>query len=102
MDGAILVVAAADGPMPKAPSGREEWWLHIRVERGRLEADNAFSFEGTATLRDGIGGRVQFPIAGSGRPMASDPHCIIWDIFGGNVYDDAMFEADVKWVVPGP
>lgn len=101
MDGAILVVAAADGPMPKAPSGREEW-LHIRVERGRLEADNAFSFEGTATLRDGIGGRVQFPIAGSGRPMASNPDCLVFDILGSNLYDDATFEADVKLVVPGP
>jgi hypothetical protein len=71
------------------------------VHTARLGADDVVHFEGDAMLRHGSGEPQKFPIAGSARPVAGNPDCLIFDILGGNVYDGATFEAEVRFFTPG-
>lgn len=95
MDGAILVVSAADGPMPQTDPDAE--WLRVRIERGTFDEDGTIVWEGTGTLRGPRGERTDFPIAGSGRPVSESPDEILWEISGSNVYDGAKATVEYTW-----
>lgn len=98
MDGAILVVSAADGPMPQTVRNAET--LQIDINSGRIDADDILRFQGVAVLRDENGEHV-FDITGSARPEADNPDCLIWDIVGSEWWDGAKFETAVVLRNPG-
>jgi hypothetical protein len=101
----LFADADPDGAGRSKGFGFVEMWnsegrLQIRVLEARADADGAVHFQGRATLWTD-GERTEFPIAGSARPMCpstTNPDCIIWDIFGGNVYDGATFEAKGRFL----
>ena len=98
MDGAILVVSAADGPMPQ--TSPVATWLSIEINAGTVGSDGVLRFSGVARLRDATREGITFDIAGSAQPHATHPDCLIWDIVGGNVHDGATFETDAVILDP--
>ena len=99
MDGAILVVSAADGPMPQI--GGES--LAIEVTRAMINRSGVVQFEGTATVSDGRVVLDSYSITGSAS-AGCEPHpdCLIWDIVGGNVQNawEVQFEALTRISAP--
>jgi hypothetical protein len=95
MDGAILVVSAADGPMPQI--GGES--LAIDISRATINRNGVVQFEGTATVSDGRVILASYPSTGSARPSGSNPDYIVWDIVGGNV-SEVEFEALTRISAP--
>jgi hypothetical protein len=105
MDGAILVVSAADGPMPQAPSGDK--MLRILVTLATLDSEGVVRFEGAATLRDEQG-EQQLLITGSARALATggDALLLMWDIAGSDILSADLFHyefvAETRIVLPAP
>jgi hypothetical protein len=87
MDGAILVVSAADGPMPQSDPDAET--LSINVEWAGVDSEGTVRFEGIATTSAGGKTSPPFDITGTARTSAAPgdppPTYIVWDIVGGNV-----------------
>jgi hypothetical protein len=94
MDGAILVVSAADGPMPQSSPNAET--LSIDVESAVLGSDGVVRFEGLATLTDPSGRRRKFDFSGSLTPRSAccfGPDWLIYDIVGGEADGDYRLQA---------
>ena len=106
-DGAILVVSAADGPMPQSDPSAESF--SIRIESAAVDAAGVVSFEGTATSSEGRIESPPFDVRGTARPTAAppapppppppppppsgptSPTYIVWDIVGGNLQQTMSF-----------
>jgi hypothetical protein len=93
-DGAILVVSAADGPMPNLPRGA---WAQVvfQFTSGMIDPSGAVTLAGVATLHYPDGTRVSDAVTASTtlpdgcKPLVDCPDDLIFDILGGQVYDDA-------------
>ena len=114
-DGAILVVSAADGPMPQVDPDAET--LSIQVRFAVVDDAGVVRFGGIGTLTTGRVVSPPFEIAGTARPAAAPPSTsppplptpppfidpnppspapdypdyIVWDIVGGNVQATLTF-----------
>ena len=96
MDGAILVVSAADGPMPQTDPDAET--TSIRVRWAGVDDDGTVRFEGTAIRTVGREVSLPFDISGTARPAGAPPPqpdgtSIVWGIVGGNVQESMAFSA---------
>ena len=96
MDGAILVVSAADGPMPQI--GGE--WLEIEILRATVNRAEAVDFEGMATVGTGREISDRYPIGGSARPSTGNPN--VPESPGGDLYDWEFGPIDAAWEVNVP
>ena len=92
-DGAILVVSAADGPMPQTDPGAEA--TDIRVTWAAVDGAGSVTFEGSATTASGKQESPPFEVSGTARPESSQtqrhPDYIVWDIVGGNALEGMSF-----------
>ncbi len=91
MDGAILVVSAADGPMPQIRGES----LGVEVSRATINSAGVIQFEGTGTVSTGRVALYRLPITGSARPAGGSPDDLIIDIVGGDVWE-VQLEAQVR------
>lgn len=101
MDGAILVVSAADGPMPQSSPNAET--LSIDVESASLGSDGVVRFEGIATRTDPSGRRTTFELSGTVTPQAAccfGPDWMIVDIVAGEADGAFKLQAVMRLAPP--
>jgi hypothetical protein len=94
MDGAILVVSAADGPMPQSSPDAET--LRIRLERVSVGLDGVIRFAGTASLDDANQKGAPFDVTGTATQQTGGGDDLIWDILGSNVHVTIQARAVVR------
>lgn len=89
-DGAILVVSAADAwPLGEIDATK----LRIDIQATTVDPDGTIHFRGRGVVVDAAGVASSFDAVGTTQAADTAPDELIFDILGGNVYDEVRFRA---------
>lgn len=89
-DGAILVVSAADAwPLGEIDATK----LRIDIQATTVDPDGTIHFRGPGVVVDADGLPSSFDAVGTAQAAGTAPDELIFDILGGDVYDEVRFTA---------